>query len=152
MNSELVTAGFTLAGALVGALATYNLGYRKIQAEHIVKERAVWREKIRFAMASVVEKPSLANRKALWLTLSLNTNPFDPKDLCLVERAENLMNQFDRDNFKELVVDVTLLLKHDWDRAKGELKLFDVPPLRMRYQDYKNWLNRRKCRCLDQPQ
>lgn len=135
---QLDAAGFALIGVMIGAFATYLLGHRKIQAEHIVKERTAWREKIRSAMAIVAEDPSRKNRTALWLALSLNTNPYDHHDRQIVELAKEVREVFDNAKFEVLVEEIALLLKHDWDRTKGELRWFDFPPRRWSPKELKN--------------
>lgn len=143
---EIGEAGYALAGVVFGSLATYLLGHRRIQAEHIVKERSAWREKIRTAMAMVAQKPSHENRRILWLTLSLNTNPFDQNDRRLVRLAKKISEQFEKSDFEELVLEVALLLKHDWERAKSEVRWFDFPPRRSSPERLKGFLLSREPR------
>jgi hypothetical protein len=115
-----------VVAALVAGFVSRRNSERMIQTEHITRERAKWRDKIRCIARQVREaatEPDLSKLEGLRLDLSLNLNPLDKEDqeilsvICEISKSDrsapNVQEFFDR---------LGLLLKHDWDRAKHEAK------------------------------
>ena len=114
----------TVVSALVAALVTLRSSERKIQVENITQERAKWRKSMR-EIADELVKAAKSNDKikteCVSAQLALNLNPFDEQDLQLASAARNLSGQDDINvRIEEFVLRLSLLLKHDWDRAKRE--------------------------------
>ena len=114
----------TVVSALVAALVTLRSSERKIQVENITQERAKWRKSMR-ELADELVKAAKSNDKVktecVSAQLVLNLNPFDEQDLQLACAARNLSGEDDINvRIEEFVTRLSLLLKHDWDRAKRE--------------------------------
>ncbi len=110
----------------------------------MTQERAKWRDKIRIK-AVEVHQAAVAHNTAklseLHLELSINLNPFDQEDKDILADIELLKN---RDTLETKLIEfadrVTLLLKHDWERAKHEAKPWFFrwcPPVRTTYAKFK---------------
>jgi len=102
---------------IVTAYATRAHTERTIYADNITKERAKWRERIRkiisrYPDASEIEKSIL--RRELFTRI----NPLHAEDLRLIEALKNPKSS----NDAEITIRASLLLKHDWERAKEEAK------------------------------
>ena len=128
-----------IIGVIIGALSTQAATQRRIQMENVVQERAKWRSRVR-CLASEVHKAMMiahfnTRRKKLHELQNrfrAVLNPNDCKDNNIIEaidsackcKCENRCNcenerEKKADKFGELI---SLLLKHDWERAKEEVK------------------------------
>ena len=124
----LVIAFVTLMGVGSTAVVTWSISQRRIAADHVTGERAVWREKIR-AQALLVhdairggDNVALARLKNEFGAL---LNPFDPEDRKIVDSIEvEERGEAREGRAEEFARRVSLLLKHDWDRAKLEAGFF----------------------------
>lgn len=97
---------------------------RKILIENITQERAKWREKIR-TKAIEVHKAAVKGDRVwlaeLKLAFATSLHPYDPEDNLILDVIERLKNEKDRDaKLEEFSDRLSLLLKHDWQRAKQE--------------------------------
>jgi hypothetical protein len=108
----------------VSALVPFKINERKIAAEYIIKERQTWREKIRklsLEVLGVKEIDSYDIILSLYGELSMILNPIDPEDNEILNILwgikDDPSNKLTRIEFIERI---TLLLKHDWERAKKE--------------------------------
>ena len=120
--AALIGAG----GGLVGAVLTWLVGQQRILAENVTAERAKWREKIRQKAVTVhhalmyggVSERALPR---LRLEFSLLLNPHDVFDReilsCIDVVQRGHCRKYRAADFESRV---SLLLKHDWDRAKLE--------------------------------
>ncbi len=134
----------SVVGGLIAGFVALRSSERKIQIENVTQERAKWREKIRFKSVEV-HQASVTDNTAkiaeLHLDFSLNLNPFDQEDKDILAVIEALKN-CDTLNIKlsEFSDRVSLLLKHDWDRAKYEAKPWffrGCPPERTSYAKFR---------------
>ena len=125
---ELKIALITLAGVVLTAFATWSIAQRRIAAQHVIAERAKWRNDIR-TKALLVHDAMLRGETAtvarLKIDLAARLNPFDRHDQellkCMVVKDSDKARQCAACEFARRI---SLLLKHDWDRAKLEASVF----------------------------
>ena len=121
MWPELATG---IAGALLGAVATFIVAQRKLQSENIITERMKWRDKVRSIADELAIVPDDVSNDRLRRQLALNLNPLDLEDRKILAVARRFpRSKSDQD---ELTDRIALLLKHDWERAKIESSWFPV--------------------------
>lgn len=114
----------TRESAKTAALVAEKNSERKILVENITQERAKWREKIR-TKAIEVHKAAVKGDQVwlaeLKLTFATSLHPYDPEDNLILDVIEQLKDEKDRQaKLEELSDRISLLLKHDWQRAKQE--------------------------------
>jgi hypothetical protein len=128
--------------ALVTGYASRRSSERAIQIENITKERAKWRDKIR-CQALEVQRAATEKDRAklaeLRLGFCLNLNPLDKEDCAIITVISRFSEsgQVDEKSLLEFSDRLALLLKHDWERAKHEAKLFPFrrkAPVRIPYE------------------
>lgn len=128
-----------VVGAIIGAIGLLAATQRRIQMDNVVQERAKWRDKIRRLTSEVHEAmmkgdPDKRRKSLLKLKVKFHVvlNPYDCDDKkilnsiadayececghsckCAKERKKR------SDEFSERI---SCLLKHDWERAKEEVK------------------------------
>lgn len=97
------------------------------ELEYITKERQLWRKTIREISVKIVGSKDCFIRSKLISELELNLNPMDKEDRDLIQCAKKIRCQGLEENDekykkykKELLERTSLLLKHDWERAKYE--------------------------------
>lgn len=128
-----------IIAASVGAIGIQAATQRRIQMDNVVQERAKWRDQIRCLASDVHEaimEPDPSKRKADLIKLKVKfrtvLNPFDPEDKKIVHSIDNAYKcgcghrcgcgttpEERSDEFSKIV---SRLLKHDWERAKEEVK------------------------------
>ena len=124
----LVVALITLTGVGFTAVVTWSISQRRIAADHITAERAKWRERIR-AQALLVHN-AILDDDAIALSRLKNEfrallNPFDPADRKILDSIEvSKPRNLGEMEAEEFARQISLLLKHDWDRAKLEAGFF----------------------------
>jgi hypothetical protein len=118
--------GSSVVVALVGGLVSLRMSERQIAIENITKERTKWRERIRekavalHASASV-SPADTARLKELHVEVALLLNPDDDEDIEIIKCIKALTSgEFSK--AEEITNRLSLLLKHDWQRAKWEAK------------------------------
>ena len=130
-----------LAG-MSGAVASVITSRKTLLAQNVTAERAKWRDKLRTAIEQAFTSRNRAGWRALWLTLNVNTNPFDPEDRLIVSRVRQLATAGRNPALEDELIDrLALLLRHDWDRAKYEAGDDVLPARRMAYDDYVQWVS-----------
>ncbi|ASA56710.1 hypothetical protein [Vibrio gazogenes] len=127
-----IVLGSSVFAALVTAFFTRRSHEETIALKYITEERAKWREKIKETMVSLneaVNSPQLngerlsKTRKAsTYLKLSLNPEPEHTIDREILECIKRLCNEPNYERFCILEERVSILLKHDWERAKSEAR------------------------------
>ena len=128
METSILTILIAVPSAAFTALGIWLIAQRRIEVENITQERAKWRKKIR-ARASNVDEAILNGNKANLRCLKIEfwtfLNPFDSDDRaildCMIAAGSRRKRKARADQFAERV---SLLLKHDWERAKLEAGLF----------------------------
>ena len=125
MESGLV-ALIGAVGGVVGALLTWLVGQHRILAENVTAERAKWREKLRQKAVTVhhaLMYGSVAERglPRLRLEFSLMLNPNDAFDNAILSCIDVVQSgQCRKFRAADFESRLSLLLKHDWERAKLE--------------------------------
>ena len=123
--SAIVAGVVSLIAASINAYVLRRGSERAIQIDNVTKERAKWRDKIR-AKALEVNQAARAPDKIdtlhlLRLDFSVNLNPLDDEDRAILDVIRRLLDGgVTPDLLDEFGDRVSLLLKHDWDRAKYE--------------------------------
>lgn len=148
-----------VVAALVAALVSMVTSERRIAAKNVIQERKIWREKIRTLAAEVfvvLFNPDLHNRENVLRTLRaklfLLLNPHDIMDQEILQTIEVI----NTDRADEFTQRITLLLKHDWERAKREAslvhRLCEREPTRVAFEQYEpgraHAYRQRRCLCL----
>lgn len=138
-NGMLLVGTFSvLAAILTGLIAAISLQaatQRRIQMDNVVGQRAKWRAQIRrlasdVHKAMIMENRRTARRRLLELKAEFRTvlNPYDPDDAeivkaidvaCMRAYVTTKTKVCEADKFVELI---SSLLKHDWERAKEEVR------------------------------
>jgi hypothetical protein len=114
-------AGFV--GVVIGAAVSLRTNTRTIKIENITKERAKWRDKVRKKSLAVHQDAVKGDTPALeehHLEFSLILNPLDPLDRAILTLIRLLKTTADESHLTEFADRISLLLKHDWERAKWE--------------------------------
>lgn len=120
-----------IIGGIIGAISAQSIVQRRIQIENVTQERAKWRDKIRSLTPEVhnaimmrngtLRAQKLERYQNIFRTL---LNPSDREDkeiISVIGLAPGHQNGQD-EQAKEFGKRVSLLLKHDWERAKEEVK------------------------------
>lgn len=121
---------FTIITAIITAIVTVYISGRKNYNDVVAEERKKWRASIK----NTLEKLDFHNpdevEKAI-VFLNLNLNPFDDADKAIIDQfihlkeniADDLIQKQDK---KDIICNVSYLLKHDWERQKHESSLFMI--------------------------
>ena len=141
MNYETILASTVIAGIVSALISWWNVE-RRITIENITKERAKWRDKIRELTAEAIT--ALQNSDEIKLTIikssfKLHLNPTEKEDQAIVDLID-LNENINEDKIKELSTRVSLLLKHDWERAKQEAKPFLLRWKRVKRLNYEEFI------------
>jgi hypothetical protein len=139
MDWSTLISSAVIAAVVAGIVALLT-SERQLAAENVIQERKNWREKIRDLAADVYHAinsgESDENKfRELRAKLALRLNPHDAEDQKILELVAPDVSRADEFNQR-----VSLLLKHDWERAKRDASLWRLvcktPPARVRFQDY----------------
>lgn len=140
---ELSAVLASVIAALVGGFFAYRLGERQIQVENITQERAKWRANVKGLVddsISAARNQEIEKFEKVVAQIQLNLNPFDSDDKALLDSGRSIYGLEGQEAaVKAFVEHVSLLLKHDWERAKMEAKLasvFTPPRRRVSHQEY----------------
>jgi hypothetical protein len=142
LEIALVSALAAVIAALVSALVSVLTSERRIAMENVTQERTKWREKIRELSAAyqtliLVDEGHDGKLRELKATFSLRVNPHDADD----QRLLQLLSENNTEMADEFIQRVSLLLKHDWERAKHEASLWrslcETSPTRIAFEDYR---------------
>lgn len=115
--------GSSVVAALVGK---FN-NDRNLKLKYITEERSKWRERVKEHSSKIISKSFDSNEKLIesitWLQLSLNPNDDNEKQIisCLERIKQDPNNDDERNLLRKMV---SQLLKHDWERAKKEARVF----------------------------
>ncbi|RVV99958.1 hypothetical protein EKE94_04720 [Mesobaculum littorinae] len=128
-------------GAIVGSVITYFAAVRNIHASAVIDERRKWRNKMRklaLGLASAMRDKEETKAQLLRDEIRMNLNPSDDMDRSILE--ETCAGKVSKR--------VSILLKHDWERAKLEASIFkkflryaDRPIFceRLKREDFLKW-------------
>jgi len=126
-----IILGSSVLTAFVTALFTRKAHEETISLKYITEERAKWRENIKETMTSLSwavnlphlngERLDITREKSTYLRLSLNPYPNHELDKDILLCLKNLCSDPCYEQYSVLEEKVSLLLKHDWERAKNEV-------------------------------
>jgi hypothetical protein len=109
--------GSSVIAAVVSAWVTKSTSNRSLYLENITRERAKWRERLREIVSTYpFVAPEVQERFQIELVSRLN--PYDVEDLGLIESVRR--STIGAAEKEEVSIRLSLLLKHDWERAKTE--------------------------------
>lgn len=150
MDLSTVLGSGVVAG-LVASLVTLRTTERKIAIENITQQRQLWRDKVReksLETSKAYKDKDVSKLKELYGEFQLILNPEDSNDKSILD---TLWDMQDKDKTGDLIIEFTeklsLLLKHDWERAKLEAKPvwhFCGKPVRTPYGDFDNKRHEKK--------
>lgn len=110
-------------GAAIGAGALVWNNTRNVKVENVTKERAKWRDNVRLKSLEVHKAAVIQDAvrlDELHLEFSLILNPTDEMDRAILSTIRQLKSTPDEPHLTEFADRISLLLKHDWERAKSE--------------------------------
>ena len=115
---------------VITALVTWHIASKRFLVENVTEERRKWREKVR-ETALHVHDAIVANDKAKIRRLNnefrARLNPTDPDDIEIIKciaRSDDDTEEDRLDRAEKFARRIALLLKHDWERAKREARIF----------------------------
>jgi len=117
-----------VVSAVVAGWVSRRNAERTIQVENITQERAKWRHRLRKKTAEIhtafeADPKDIASLKSIHSQLSVNLNPFDDEDAKILKLLAILCEDDSNETVvQELIIRISLLLKHDWERAKHEVR------------------------------
>lgn len=133
----------SVIAALVAALVSLRTNERNIHIENVTQERAKWRNSMRSLADSIIQSAQEDNSTRIGVhcsQLALNVNPFDKEDISLIRAAEKLATSDDKAaQIREFTERMSLLLKHDWERAKREARPWLLKGNEIRRVPYKEF-------------
>lgn len=145
MDKEFVTAiaSSSIVAGIIAGLVSLRTTTRNIKVANVTSERAKWRNKVR-DQALNVHKAICEGKDVsdLHLQVALILNPLDREDRAILRLIERPPPHESRDaTLQEFTERVSLLLKHDWERAKWEsssvLSRRFFCPKRLKFEDFK---------------
>lgn len=124
MVSVEVILGSALIGAIITGIFQKKDNDSNNKLKYITNERAIWRNNIRNTVSELVSDGGEDSDERLIAQLELNLNPNDKEDEKLIKLAKSLLKNNSKDEKNKIRNDLlkgtSLLLKHDWERAKCE--------------------------------
>jgi len=132
VNIVTIFLSSSVLAALVTVFFTRKSHQETIALKYITEERAKWREKIKETMcllSEAVNLPKLNGERlnktrmtSTYLKLSLNPDPNHILDKQILTCITELCSEPNYERFTVLETKISLLLKHDWERAKNEAR------------------------------
>ena len=123
MDLPTILSSGVVAG-LVAGLVTLRTSERKIAIENITQQRQQWREKIRDIAQRIKSSYKNDEKEELqsqYVEMQLLLNPEDDDDRSILDTIWSMAEESAPDALHiELAEKLSLLLKHDWERAKRE--------------------------------
>lgn len=129
MSESIPTLQIVLTSSVIvvviSAFVSVWIAQITISIENITQERTKWREKVRKKALEVHDALIERNGKKLQqlrLEFKVILNPEDQEDECIIKaiRLPDLPEERENSLSLEFSKRVSLLLKHDWERAKLE--------------------------------
>lgn len=114
---------------VITAFVTWHIASKRFLVENVTEERRKWREKVRETALRVhdaIISDDKAKIRRLRNEFRTRLNPADPDDKeiikCICSHDDTEENRLDR--AEKFARRIALLLKHDWERAKREARIF----------------------------
>lgn len=127
-GSTIVVAIIAVAGVIFTAFVTWFIAQRQIMTKYVTEERAKWRDRIRKQALKAYDAILCGdNKKCLRFQSEFRAllNPLDRDDqmiLCCMNAEGKYEDR--QQKAKAFSEQISLLLKHDWERAKLEAGFF----------------------------
>jgi hypothetical protein len=126
LSTALITAvlGSSVLGALITQFFLKWKSDRQISIENITQERKEWRVRLRELLVDLVVAVEIKDRVAarkIEAELIVRLNPEDLEDLKILELFPQIYESWGEETLRELSDRLSYLLKHDWERVKGEV-------------------------------
>jgi hypothetical protein len=122
----LTVLSSAVVAGLVAGLVTLRTSERKIAIENITQQRQLWREKIRDLSLKIKSSYKSGNKDELnaqYVEMQLLLNPLDRDDKCILDTIWAMLEEAESAKLHIVLAEkLSLLLKHDWERAKLEAK------------------------------
>ena len=139
MQNSILLAVITLVGVTLTAFVTWLIAQRQILVQHVTAARDEWRKNIRAQALEVHNAIMCRDTEKLGRLQNefrLLLNPFDCQDQEILDSmAVDESRQERQERTEEFAGRISLLLKHDWERAKLEAGFFlcgwVVKPIRL---------------------
>ncbi|MDC7739531.1 hypothetical protein [Bacillus sp. FF-1] len=128
---KILTAiiGSTVLSALITMLYTKFFNEKNHQAKYIIEERQKWRNEIRDKLIDICTTEDLSIVDQCRTFIRLRLNPNDAEDIKIIKCMDEIyehMKVGSKENYlsyqEQLKYLGSILLKHDWERAKQETK------------------------------
>ena len=128
METNIIQSLISLVAVVATAFVTWSIAQRRLMGEHVTAERTKWRQKIRECASEAhdaIMSGKICDASKLQNEFRVLLNPFDPDDREILCRIDAQGSDACRENrARELGRLISLLLKHDWERAKLEAGFF----------------------------
>ena len=125
---QVVLAVIPVVAVAVTAVVTWLIAQRQITAKYVTGERAKWRETIRkqaLVAHDAILREDTTTIGRLQSKFRALLNPFDQHDRAILDcLTVGLSRQDPEKQANEFARRISLLLKHDWERAKLESGFF----------------------------
>jgi hypothetical protein len=113
----------SVISSLITAIFTKRSNDQNQQVKYITQERQEWRKEIRDKITAFCNTTEINEMKEYRTYLFLRLNPIDKKDIAIIELMSEIIDAPDDETKKhDLQWKAAALLKHDWERAKREVK------------------------------
>ena len=118
----------SVISAIISSVITKINNDRNLKLKYITEERQKWRTQIKDKISTIISGSHKDGKELekLIVEVQLSLNPNDEEDKKIVKCLKKILtNNNDvqaKDNLIELIEQ---LLKHDWERAKGEASPFN---------------------------
>lgn len=144
MDFSTVLSSGVVAG-LVAGLVALRTTERKIAIENITQQRKLWRNSVREKCMEAVKafnNNDELRATEIYIELQLILNPLDANDRSVLDTLWDMQSKHEDSKLVvELAEKLSLLLKHDWERAKLEAKPIwfrKSEPERISYVDFQH--------------
>ena len=128
MQDSIALALISLLAVALTAFVTWLIAQRQILAQHVTAERAKWRENVRAQALEVYDAMLCGDADKVGRLQSkfrALLNPFDRHDQTVLDCMAVDESLQERKKLADVFARrVSLLLKHDWERAKLEAGFF----------------------------
>lgn len=114
-------------GGLIAGVIAFYVAERRIQIENVTQLRDTWRSDIRAKTIQLHQAIMTRNEekiKELHTEFTVLLNPLDINDREILDKIKMADQGEEYDACNEISKRISLLLKHDWQRAKLETKWY----------------------------
>ena len=150
IDAVIVTAGTALLTALLTAVVTWQIAAKRFVVENIDRERTKWRDEVRGIATCVHDAMIGGDTKELDRLRDKLRTRLNPYHYCAKGREDGKIIKSvslppgvePLKQAEEFSYRIALLLKHDWQRAKHNVKLCSCKCCEPPRVSYCEWLRR----------